>query len=118
MTEVLGTKVGDKLIDISEMKNAQRVMFDTGTSVLSLSTIVYKELIRAANETSGYNCILVKTNVFCPIETEEEFEKYPNITYTLPGVEFNITPKHYMTTPFMDEETVKNYLFHFCLLTI
>jgi len=97
VTEVLQTKIGDKILDISQMNNAQRVMFDTGTSVLSLSTVVYKELLNAAN--SSGTCLYIQETFYCRCNSEEDMTSYPNITFALPGAIFNITSYQYLTNP-------------------
>jgi len=100
-TGVLQIKVDEEIINVENTTNGKKVMLDTGTSTLSLSTPVYKELFSALAETEA--CFTEQGTTLC-LCNEEVLDYYPNITFTLPGIDhvtvtFNITARQYMINP-------------------
>lgn len=91
------TKVGNAPVEISHHDMAQKVMFDTGFSEISLSYLVYNAAIESLLGTG--TCMATAQAEYYCICDEDKMRFYPNITFYTTKAVFDVTPREYLISP-------------------
>lgn len=102
-------KVGSEDIDLSPDPNSKQVLFDTGTSIMLIADAAYQAVI---NILKSAGCFSPDTGAIyhggyvCPC-SEEQIEKYPEISMFMRGVEVRLRPQSYLIPSWDEDQNVR-----------